>query len=119
MNKKRRERIQEVIDGILMRVEELEGEPGEALPSPDFDALEDEARGWLEELNDVMSEEQETYDALPEGLQNSPQGEKATDALNSLQEAISALEALDGDDPLEDIGTRLEEATNALTEAMQ
>jgi DNA repair ATPase RecN len=119
MNKARRKRIQEVIDAILMRVEELEGEPEEPLESPDFEALEDEARGWLEELNSILEEEQEVYDALPDGLQNSSRGDAVTDALNNLQEAISALEALDGDSPLEDLGTKLEEATNALAEAME
>ena len=58
-------------------------------------------RGQIEEL---QTEEEEKYDNLPEGLQDSEAGARLQESSDALQEAIDALESLDlGEilDPLE------------------
>ena len=45
----------------------------------------------------MRDEEQEYYDNMPEGLQAGSRGDRAEDALNALDEAVSALDDFDGD----------------------
>lgn len=65
MNKSRRAQIQSALDKIT------------------------EARAVLEQCRD---EEQEYYDAMPEGIQNGSRGDAAQETIDNLEEAISILE---------------------------
>lgn len=54
---------------------------------------------WVGVIEGLQSEEQESFDAMPEGLQESERGQAASEAADSLGEALdyvnSALEALE------------------------
>lgn len=65
MNKSRRSRI----DEIIQKIEDL---------CYDIDVLRDE--------------EEESYENIPESIQESERGETMTDAINNLEDAISTLE---------------------------
>lgn len=43
-------------------------------------------------LEDILAEEQDYFDAMPESLQGSERGERSQEYLDSLQEAIDALQ---------------------------
>ena len=72
MNKDRRKRIDEIQDGLEQ---------------------------WGDMLEDLESEEQEAFDAMPEGLQDSDRGQVAQSAIDSLVDArdslVNALDALE------------------------
>lgn len=44
------------------------------------------------DLEDILSEEQEAYDNLPESLQDSERGETMYDAIDNLESAVADLE---------------------------
>lgn len=50
-----------------------------------------------EELESAQSEEQEYFDAMPEGFQAGEKGGKATEAIDALQTAVDSLEQIDSD----------------------
>jgi uncharacterized coiled-coil DUF342 family protein len=75
MNKDRRNQIAEV-----------------AAKLADLEALRDEIKEAIENIRD---EEQEYFDNMPEGLQQSDRGYAAEEAISQLDEAVSALEDLD------------------------
>lgn len=56
----------------------------------------DEAISQLEQIKsdieNLTSEEQDAYDALPESLQNGEKGEKMQEAINSLEEAANEID---------------------------
>lgn len=56
--------------------------------------LLDRAEALREALEEIQAEEQEAFDALPEGLQSSPTGADMEDAIELLENAIAALDAL-------------------------
>ena len=74
MNKARRKRIASVISTL----ENITG----------YDLIET-AR---DEIEDILWEEEDAYDNMPENLQYSMRGEESSDAIDSLQEAVDALE---------------------------
>ena len=45
-----------------------------------------------DEIEDILWEEQDAYDNMPESLQYSMRGEESSDAIDSLQEAVDALD---------------------------
>jgi hypothetical protein len=65
MNKDRRKRISSVVDSINVA---------------------------LEEVRDLAAEEQDAFDAMPEGLQDSERGQAASDAASAIEEAVGMLE---------------------------
>ena len=78
MNKSRRKRIASVIS-ILENI-------------IDYDLIE----SAKDELEDILYEEEDAYDNMPENLQYSMRGEESSDAIDNLQEAVYNLEeALD------------------------
>ena len=86
MNKARRKRIASVIDT-------LENITGYNLVEP-----------AKSEIEDILWEEQDAYDNMPENLQYSMRGEESSDAIDSLQEAADALdEAIDIFNELDDL----------------
>lgn len=77
MNKYRRQEIAAIIDKL--------------------DELQDLTNEIKEAIENIQLEEQEYYDNMPEGLQQSDRGYAADQAVNSLEEAASALDDLDID----------------------
>lgn len=75
MNKDRRNQIAEV-----------------AAKLSDLEALRDEIKDALEAIRD---EEQEYFDNMPEGLQQSDRGYAAEEAVNQLEEAVGVLDDFD------------------------
>ena len=65
MNKERRKRISSVVDAINVA---------------------------LEEVRDLAGEEQDAFDAMPEGLQDSERGQASGEAAASIEEAVGMLE---------------------------
>ncbi|URC17912.1 hypothetical protein SEA_GARDENB_55 [Microbacterium phage GardenB] len=77
MNKQRRKDIEAIISKLA-----------------DLEALKNEVQEAIEQVRD---EEQEYYDNMPEGLQQSDRGYQAEEAANQLDEAASMLDDLDID----------------------
>lgn len=75
MNIERRKRI----DGIIERLQTLAGELAEV----------------QESIESVRDEEQEYHDNMPESLQNGERREKATEAIDRLEEAMYEIDGLD------------------------
>ena len=65
MNKERRKQISSVVDAIDVA---------------------------LEAVRDIAGEEQEAFDAMPEGLQDSERGQASSEAAASLEEVVGMLE---------------------------
>lgn len=74
MNKSRRKRIASVISTL----EDITG----------YDVIESAKN----ELEDILYEEEDAYDNMPENLQYSMRGEESSDAIDNLQEAVDILE---------------------------
>ena len=86
MNKSRRKRIASVIRTLESII--------------DYDLIE----SAKDELEDILYEEEDAYDNMPENLQCSMRGEESSDAIDSLQEAIDVLEeAIDTLNELDDL----------------
>ena len=86
MNKTRRKRITSVIHTLESII--------------DYDLIE----SAKDELEDILYEEEDAYDNMPENLQCSMRGEESSDAIDSLQEAIDVLEeAIDTLNELDDL----------------
>lgn len=54
----------------------------------DYDLIED----IKDEIEDILWDEEDAYNNMPENLQYSMRGENSSDAIDSLQEAVDALE---------------------------
>lgn len=86
MNKARRKRIASVIETL----ENITG----------YDLIETAK----DEIEDILWEEDDAYNNMPENLQYSMRGEESSDAIDSLQEAVDALEeAIDALNELYDL----------------
>ena len=86
MNKARRKRIASVI-GTLKNI-------------TNYDLIET----TKDEIEDILWEEDDAYNNMPENLQYSMRGEESSDAIDSLQEAVDALEeAIDALNELYDL----------------
>lgn len=86
MNKARRKRIASVIHTLENII--------------DYDLIE----SAKDELEDILYEEEDAYDNMPENLQYSMRGEESSDAIDSLQEAVDVLEeAIDTLNELDDL----------------
>ena len=57
--------------------------------------IQDQLSTLAEAINNVWDEEQEAFDNLPEGLQESERGEAMQEAINALESAASLCEELD------------------------
>lgn len=88
MNAKRRNAIDSVINELIEK----------------FEGIKSEA---IDQLSEIMDEEQEAYDNLPEALQDSERGENMQNCIDALDSFISDLEDMEiegTDDLLEEIG---------------
>ena len=74
MNKSRRKRIAAAIDN-LERI-------------TNYDSIE----SIKSEIEDILWEEEDAYDNMPENLQYSMRGEESSEAIDNLQEAVDLLE---------------------------
>jgi uncharacterized coiled-coil DUF342 family protein len=82
MNKERRKLINEQwhkVEAIRVKLDELKAEAEEA----------------KEALEAIRDDEQEAFDNMPEGLQQSDRGQASEEAINHLFTAIDALDELD------------------------
>ncbi len=57
-----------------------------------IDELIDKVSALKDEIDEVLQEEQDYYDNMPENLQSSERGETAEEAIYSLEEAESCLD---------------------------
>lgn len=48
-----------------------------------------------QDIDDILAEEQEAYDNLPESLQGSERGEAMQEAIDALESAVGSCEELD------------------------
>ena len=63
-------------------------------------ALEDKLSQLQERIENVMWDEEEAYDNLPDGLKNSAKGEAMAEAISSMQHAVSSIYSV-----IEEIGS--------------
>lgn len=86
MNKERRKNLREIIS-ILNDAQE-------------------KVRYAKECLDEVQSEEQDAFDMLPEGIQESERGEQIQENADDMEEAVSDLDSMDSE--IEDIIEKLD-----------
>lgn len=60
----------------------------------DLESLRQEIK---EELEDIMDEEQESFDNMPEGLQESDRGQQMQEYISTMEGAIDDLDSMDID----------------------
>ena len=80
---------------------------------------------WFDELEDIISDVQMILDDescymenIPENMQGGERYERAEEACESLEEAIDTLEYISMDDPIDDILSEIDKATDYLSDAM-
>lgn len=54
--------------------------------------IQDELHAIQSKLEDLLNEEQEYFDNMPEGLQSGQKGETAQDAIDKMETAINEIE---------------------------
>lgn len=57
-----------------------------------IDAIISKMEESKSELENLLEEEQEAYDNMPDSLQDSERGEKAQEAISNLEDAISGID---------------------------
>lgn len=76
-----------------------------------FSDLFDELRAIAEALESLRDEEQESFDNLPEALQDGDRGQDMQAAIDAMTEAYDALDALESpQDALDEAFSRIEDA---------
>ena len=117
MNNERRQRINRVSTDLSKYQGELQAlfvKISEAITDYN-DKLEEIRDNITGEVEGIRDDEQEAFDGMPEGLQASERGEKATEAINNLESAISELESLEALEELQE--KELDECLGYLEEA--
>jgi len=61
----------------------------------EIQAVIDELAALRSRVEDLQNEEQESYDNMPEGLQQSERGEKAEQAASRLEDALTAFDEIE------------------------
>ncbi len=127
MNKQRRkalENLQNDLDKIKSDLQHaIEIEDGN-IPKEKLEEHKGVAADVQSQLETLRDEEQEYYDNMPEGLQAGEKGDKAQEAIDSIDEAINqvetthdsigqALEASDKEDKQEYLNAAVDEIENA------
>lgn len=95
MNKERRKEIKRIINW-LEKIEKFEDKP----------LLETMTKN----LENVMSEEQDMYDNIPENLQNSIRAMDSEEAIDSMGEALDLLYQAMDEENVDEFTTKIEEA---------
>lgn len=91
----------------------------EKLIDDGLSSLKEEAQSIHDDLEALKDEEQEYYEAMPEGFQNGEKGQAASEAVNAMEEGMSALgEIADFDLELDDMPfDKAEEAADHIASA--
>lgn len=61
----------------------------------EIETVLDELAALRSRVEDLQNEEQESYDNMPEGLQQSERGEKAEQAASRLEDALTAFDEIE------------------------
>ena len=61
--------------------------------------------GVITDIRDMVDQEQEKFENMPEGLQSGAKGDDITNAIDVLESVIGELETIEPDYPIEDWGT--------------
>ena len=101
MNKKRRKRISNVINEIN-------------LAKKHRDLLKTRLEEIKNELENILYEEEDYFDNMPENLQGSIRGEDAEEAIDYLTDAIDSLDCAIGETEDKKIDDELNDAINNL-----
>ena len=106
---------------LVSKAEELHQQLVEA-----FDDLKSQCDELAGEVEQIKDEEQEAYDNMPEGLQQGERGQQASEAIENLDNALTALrEIADFNMPdlelpdMEDVLGNLDTASDGLDSAAQ
>lgn len=122
MNKQRRKAIND-IQTALAAFKENKAEP--LLQMKEDAIIAEQLEFSTDEIQSILEEEQESYDNMPEGVQQSTNGETSYAAICELEEAISELEEANsffGDamaNNPEDVLTAIQEAINCIDTALE
>lgn len=60
-----------------------------------IDEIQEKLQEMKDLIDEVLSEEQEAYDSLPESIQDSERGEAMQTAIDSLESAVSSCEEIE------------------------
>ena len=104
MNNDRRKSLNGAIDRLK-----------EAAQAIDWDRVKGILEDAKSDIETIKDEEQEYYDNMPENMQGGEKGEKAQEAVQAMEDALSALEDAMGSDLVE----KLEEAISKIEEATE
>lgn len=110
MNKTRRKEIRSSIAKLHELIKDVQAHGVEAIEERLSDVLED--------VEYILSEEECYKDNMPENLQNGVRYERAEEACDSLDSAVSALDYIDCDDTTEDAIASMTEAIKHLHAAL-
>lgn len=69
------------------------------------------------QIQEIVDEEQESFDNMPAGLQNSDRGETSQAAIDALENAISEADMIDEDIEVDELKTTFDTIVNSLEEA--
>lgn len=95
MNKQRRKAIENAITEIENVRSTISEDSREELTKDILDSLPGKIADVRSAIETAMDEEQEYYDNMPEGLQMGDKGDKAQEAIDSLDEACGTLEEVE------------------------
>lgn len=95
MNKQRRKAIENAITEIENVRSTINEDSREELTKDILDSLPGKIADVRSAIETAMDEEQEYYDNMPEGLQMGDKGDKAQEAIDSLDEACGTLEEVE------------------------
>ena len=111
MNNQRRKVIRKVLSDIASIT----------LKTDSFDNLEPDSLETIRDIiQDILDEEQDSFDNMPENLQGSERGENSENAIASLEDALNSLEdALNAADSEEDIDEVLDYISDAEASLME
>lgn len=107
MNKMRRKEIRQVISRLNKLLEEL-----------NLEDIRDIIADIIEDVELILSDEECYKDNIPENLQNGYRYNDSEYACDCLQDAISELEYIDGDEDVKSIIGYINSAINYLNEAI-
>lgn len=92
MNKQRRKAL-ELLNTDLENIKEtIEAIEEGKIEQPELEAIKEKTADVQSQLETLRDEEQEYYDNMPEGLQAGEKGDKAQEAVDNLDSAVSETE---------------------------
>ena len=79
-----------------------------------FENLKSDCEEISQAISDIRNEEEEAYDNLPEGIQESERGERMQEVIEHLESAIDEIDNVDIDDILSYLDSTTEAINNAI-----